>query len=83
MYYAERLVQELKEQLSKNLMKYGFNNWFALVGDDKFRSKIRFSKIFLLRFFQPGQRLPDRKCIMLGYYLFKNCNRSRSTRWKF
>ena len=26
MYYSERLVQVFKEQLSKILMKYGFNN---------------------------------------------------------
>ena len=83
MYYSERLVQELKERLSKNLTKYGFINWFAVVNDDKFCSTIRFSKSLLFYFFQPGKRLPNRKRIMLRYYLFKNCNRSRSVRWNF
>ena len=83
MYYSERLVQELKERLFKNLIKYGFNNGFAVVGDDKFCSTIRFVEKFLLHLLQPDQRLPGRKRIMLGYYLFKNCSSSRSARWKF
>ena len=36
MYFSERLVQELKKRLSKNLVKYNFNNWFAVVNNDKF-----------------------------------------------
>ena len=83
MYYSERLVQELKERLSKNLMKYSFNNWFAVIDDDKFCSTSRFSESFLFHFFQPDEQMPDWKRIMLGYYLFKNCNRSRSARWNY
>ena len=83
MYYSARLVQELKERLSKNLMNYNFNNWFAVVDDDKFCSTIRLSERFLFDFFEPDQRLRDWKCIMLGYYLFKNCITSRSARWHY
>ena len=75
MYYSVCLVQELKERLSKKLMKYGFNNWFAAVDENKFWLTIRFSEICLLHLFQPDQWLPNRKSIMPGYYLFKNYNR--------
>ena len=78
MYYSERLVQELKQRLSKNLMRYDFNNWFAVVNDDKFCSTIRFSKSLLFYFFQPDQRLPNRKRIMLRE---RERDRERSGVW--
>ena len=46
MYYSERLIQELKERLSKNLMKYSVNNWFAVVDDDNFVPQLGFPKDF-------------------------------------
>ena len=65
MHYSVRSIQVLKERLSKNLMKYGFNNWYAIVNDDKFWFTIRFSEKFLHHLFQPHQWLPDRKRIIL------------------
>ena len=65
MHYSVRSIQVLKERLSKNLKKYGFNNWYAIVNDDNFWFTIRFSEKFLLHLFQPHQWLPDRKRIIL------------------
>ena len=72
-------VQVLKEQFSGKLTKYGFNHCFAMVEEDKFWSTISFSEDDLLHLFQLHQWLPDRKRIMLGCYVFKNCNRWRTT----
>ena len=55
MYYSERLVQELKERLSKNLMKYGFNNWFAVVGGVSAYDKILFFSSFLFFNYDKGE----------------------------
>lgn len=70
------------EPFSRKLTNYGFNHSFALVDDDKFWSTIRISENFLLHLFQLHQWLPDRKRIMLGCYLFKNCNRWRTIKRK-
>ena len=80
--YSVCPVQVLTGRFSQKLMKCSFNRCFAIVDHDKFWSTIRFSEIFLLHLFQLHQWLPVRKRIMLRCYMFKNCNRWRSTKYK-
>ena len=73
MYYSERLVQELKERLSKNLMKYSVNNWFAVVDDDNFVPQLGFPKDFCSISFSLIEN-----ALCSGYLLHKNLRELRA-----